>query len=800
MALFNLPNQRTSIAEKEKESFYRATLDYYINLAETNNDKTVIQDLLNAANGILDEKVFKYVLTPYGDSYTNNLSTFRLPGEIRNVSLITPIIDKVMGEFVKLPHRYNVIVANPDVINKKTSELNKKVKEAVKKIYANKLIQNNIIEGEPQQTDSVKDIANDHTTNWQDDRAIAGQNYMDFLKYDSDDSLLYTQAFYDWIVTNETYSYRTVYNDNVIKEVISPLEYYRISNGSFFIEDDDAGVRKYKLSIHQITDRFRHELSENDIKYLDDLSTKYTQSDGSITVPLSIVKSRISDEYYATFYQNSPTSDYVWVSNNGLFDVNHVVCKTFVKVGILKYIDGLGQENETIVTEDYTLNLEQGDISIDWEWVNQVWEGWRIGDKHVGIYLKLRPVAVQRDEINNISKCKLPYNGIVSVLHKSVIHSIPFRLLGYEAIHKIFTLQLERMVSKEVNSGKVMVIPQSLLGSDEISQSENIYMMTADGKIIVDDSDNNFHNKVSGFKIIDAGMGKYINEIRNLIQQNKTDAWEAVSWNRQRDSQVMASDGKAVTEMAIDRSALGSVLMHETFNKFRERDYEADLDYSKVAWNDGQQGSYITPDGTVAYFAVNGLEHMETQYGIHVASSAIEFDKLKAYRDMAFSAAQNGEFEIAINAIEGTNSAKIKNALLKFMEIKRAYEAKLEADRNETQKYVADKQEQIAREDRDFEKYKVNSINETAIEKALITADIAIIGNPTDNINMENDAYIDDASLVREKMASAERINQRNLDFQREKETNADRRLDKQLKAKKESDKVKAKTSKTKKK
>ena len=39
----------------------------------------------------------------------------------------------------------------------------------------------------------------------------------------------------------------------------------------------------------------------------------------------------------------------------------------------------------------------------------------------------------------------------------------------------------------------------------------------------------------------------------------------------------------------------GSVWSLECFNLFRERDYVANIDYSKFAWIDGKRGSYVDP-------------------------------------------------------------------------------------------------------------------------------------------------------------------------------------------------------------
>ena len=64
------------------------------------------------------------------------------------------------------------------------------------------------------------------------------------------------------------------------------------------------------------------------------------------------------------------TSDY--------FDLWHTTWKSYKKIGFLTYLDEMGMPQETIVTEDY-INIGN-EIDIKWDWIIEVWEGYRIGE------------------------------------------------------------------------------------------------------------------------------------------------------------------------------------------------------------------------------------------------------------------------------------------------------------------------------------------------------------------------------------------------------------------------------------
>ena len=60
-----------------------------------------------------------------------------------------------------------------------------------------------------------------------------------------------------------------------------------------------------------------------------------------------------------------------------------------------------------------------------------------------------------------------------------------------------------------------------------------------------------------------------------------------------------------------------------------------------------------------------------------VKNSQKELDKLNQLRQWAFSAAQNGDLDMAIAAITGNNVNQIKDVVNQFMEIKRQHENEL---------------------------------------------------------------------------------------------------------------------------
>ena len=200
----------------------------------------------------------------------------------------------------------------------------------------------------------------------------------------------------------------------------------------------------------------------------------------------------------------------------------------------------------------------------------------------------------------------------------------------------------------------------------------------------------------------------------------------------QRYGEIANSAGKGVTEEAIARGSMGSVILEFRMDTMRERDYARDMDYSKLAWIDGLDTSYRDRSGKVKYLSLNVNNHIYADYVIKAKNSVIEKEKLEQLRQFAFSAAQNGDSQMAIAAIEGDNVASIKKLIDKYQKAKEQHEVELkQLDQQLAQMQEEFKLEQIAAQG---EQDRATTELEGVIKKeiALIQADANRLSYPND--------------------------------------------------------------------
>lgn len=674
------PRQKVGISEKRKEQWYENCIDYVIDAGIACNDKHTIQQKIDILNGDIPNEFYKKTLNPYNSAEERFT---RFPATMRNLDIMQDILRRYVSEYFKARHEFLVCDNNPEVTIRKNNKLKEKILVAAQQAYAAEL-ESKLAELQQQAQQQGQDpntvdpreampdpeqFIKDFNENYIDENTKQGQDVLDFVRSMTEDTMTYLSAYFDYCAFGECYTYTDIRGENLIKDHVDIMEAYPIPNSSFFVEDHDMFARKMELTYPQIIDMFGEVLTSKDRKFLEEYY--YDNKD----TPKSTIP-------YADYFEYSPGSCEKFTKEerelfrdhdkpinkvNGAFEVWHVVWKGEAKEGILRRVNEVGLEEEMVVDEEYKLNPDAGDISIDWKYIPQVYEGYRIGTRYTGIYpIKARPVAYQR---NN----KLPYNGIREILPNMGKFSIVSIITPYQILRNIISFHREMVIAK--NKMLVLLIPNSLIASDT---EDKLYKLTADNVLVVDDTEDVTSQKMANVRMLNANMGDYITQLTNLMDALKYEAREMVDMNMQRYGEIAQSAGQATTQEAVARSSMGSVIITTMFDEMRVRDYQRDLDFAKLAYIDGLQTSFIDDLHNQRYLSLDVNSFINSDLGIICKNNIRETEKLDQLRNYAFSAAQNGDLDIALAAITGNSVAQIEDTIKKFMEIKRQHEEQMQ--------------------------------------------------------------------------------------------------------------------------
>lgn len=670
------PPQRVPNSRKREEDWYAACCDFVIarGLASKNDDEVEIK--YSVLNGKIPDSFYKKILNPY--NATNEKFT-RFPATMRNYDLMKGIIRRYVGEYLKNPHYFIVGANNQEVVLARNAKLRQELRVIVEQQIAAKIqesYQQWINEGnDPKQFDAKQSIdveafIEEFNKNYIDDISAQGQSLLNVIKDITDDALLYARAYFDFVTFGECYTYSDVDGEKFIKRNISPRDAFPVNTDNIFREDDDMFCERRKLTYQQIIDEFDQYLTEKQKEFLNTYYAKHYLNTAS---ELSF---RTYESYFPDICKKFTKEDRELLrkqpnmmrdNNSDLYDVWHAVWRGEVRRAVVTYINQIGFIDKRIEEDDYELNTSTGDISIEYIYEPQVYECVRIGTRNDAIYpYGARAVAFNR-------KGKLPYNGINELLPGFGKFSIIDIVLPFQIFYNIVSYHREMVVAK--NKLSILLLAKSLLG--EVPE-DTIYKMIADGVLYIDDTNDQGMLRAQQVRTLETNIGDYLTQLSNLLEEIKEAANEQVDMTPQRFGEIANSAGKGVTEEAVIRGSMGSVIIEFMLDSMRERDYNRDLDYSKLAWIDGLDTSYRDADGNIKYISLDVDKHVYADYIIKAKNSIKEQEKLSQLQQFAFSAAQNGDNMMAIAAIEGDNVASISKLIKKYQEQKEAHEIELQ--------------------------------------------------------------------------------------------------------------------------
>ena len=714
---FNLdfPLQRVSGEVKNTEAWYSSCIDYIIEAGLAIHDRNQEIRLLDILHGNMPGEFYKKTLNPYNASQEKYK---RFPATLRNYDIMSDIIRRYISEYFKGTHEFIVGSNNPDIIINKNAKLKEEIsikaqeafREEFEKNYQ-QLIQQAQQNGTPtnqidpkQAMPDPKQFVEDFNKKYVDDETKQGQDLLDYIRDSVEDTTIYLSAYFNWVALGECYTYTDIRNGNIIKESIPVTDAYPIPNNSMYVKNHDMFAHKIKMSVQQIFDTFDNFLTDKDRNFLTTFYEKGISTGEVTTIRYDQLFEQYPDmcnkfgERERELFKKEPVT--VYEKNNNLLEVWHVVWRGDARVGILTYINQVGFQTTRTVEEDYKIDKANGDISIEWTYEPQVYEGYRIGSRYTALYpIKARPVIFNR-------KGELPYNGIMEVLPQFGKFSIIEAITPFQVMRNIFIYHREMLIAK--NKLYLLMIPESLVAGNA---EDKIYKMAADGVLLVDDTEDRNTLAMQQIRMLSANVGEYIRQMSDLIESIKLDAREIVDMNVQRYGQIAQSAGASTTQQAVTQSAMGSIIINQMFDEMRKLDYNRDLDFAKLAFVDGLDTSFWDNDTKQRkYISLDVNSFINSDNSVTVRNNGKELDKLNQLRNWAFSAAQNGDLDIAVAAIKGDNVTQISSTVERFMEIKRKHESDMQQmDQQLKQMDIQSKLQQIAakgEEDRKTEEIK----------------------------------------------------------------------------------------------
>lgn len=731
-----MPRQAIPLSSKNKEwreqsldgVIARSSFDYSFTRGDW---KEIVARCYEYYNGEIAPEDYAHVLKPYGKTRNN------MPGKLRNYNILKPNADLLLGEYSRRPDNYTVIVTNPDVNTIKEEKKRELVMNNLKELFMKEVQATGVAdlgvdpEAEapmPEQVEKAFDLE------YSDARAIQGQNALQYVEYSNEVSRLHRKGWKDFLIAGMVFSLKEVISNEVHYEILNPLDVdFDMSPDLDFVEDGDWAIVRKKMHPSQVVDLFYDKLTTAQVRQIETPT-------GSGEMPMS--------------YQDHSR----YTQNDGrLVDVCRVFWKSFKKIGILHYKDEYDEFQMTEVDEEYK---KKSGERLDWYWVSEVWEGTRI---EKDIYIQIRPFPVQRTSLDNPSRCKLPINGKIYSNRNAAFTSFIQLGIPYQLLYNIYHYRLESAVAKAKGVIAQLDLDYVPKGWD---MDKYMYFIEATGIAWQQrKKEGNVMPTHTHREVLDLSV-KAVDSFLSLIQMVKME-WEEISGvSRQRKGSMSQYDGKGVSEQSIVQSSLITEDLYEGFDEFKERDRAGLLDLSRMAFVSGKKGQFVLPDGAQGWLDIDGLQHMESEYGIAVTSSGREQQKISFMKGLGQQMVQSGWSPALIAEImETENFAGLKAKLKEAEKIQQKLgEAQSKAQSESAQQMMQMEEKKMQNQNAQFEADRQNRIQVAQIQSAASQT-------PPDDSGkiLDERKHTDDVRLKEADMSLTERLEQRKLALDQQK-------------------------------
>lgn len=630
-----LPRQRLPRSQKDEE-WKEKTIDAIIDLSTFGQPYSVTDSDLKKAyeyyNGVVDDSDYTHVTKPYGKKREN------FPAQLNNYNIIKPVVDLLKGEKARRPFNFTTKVVNDDVTTRKA--------EKKKQALSRNLLQHFLAELEKQGVD-VGDISPDQMpeppeevqeafeSDYRDQRAVTGQKALNFLVETLDvERKLVEKAWHHWLVGGVISTKRNAGMDEVEYDILNPLNVdWDKSPDTDYVEDGQWATHRRLSTVADVIDAFYEELTEEEIDQLE-------EEDKEHTTPFIAYEDKDEDHHD---------------NNNGrMVEVMEVYWKSMKRVGIVTYVDPMGMLQERTVEEGY---LPGDDEEVEWYWVTEVWQGYRLDED---IYKRVEPLEVQRRDMDNLSRTKLPINGRrYSDINAPNISLVKLGI-PYQITYNIYKFRLANAIAK---SKDVIAQLDINLVPDKWDMDTWLYYMDATGIAWTDYNKEEVNVSPQHQTVLDMTVqviGDYIALLEAIL-----DEWERLSGvSAQRQGVIAPYETQGGSEQAIVQSSYITEDYFSKFAHFEEKELNALLDYSKYAWVNGKSVNYVLPDHSQEIAEIDGIEHLESEYGVVVSNSGEDMQATQQMKQLAQSMMQNGvPISDVIDVLDANSLSGIKDKL-----------------------------------------------------------------------------------------------------------------------------------------
>jgi hypothetical protein len=666
------PDQFKTEKQKQDDSWVKNTMDYFANQAYAmyvRNRDTFVKNY-DLMKGILRREDFYQ--EPEVRSFTDQLvSDADLPAYVKMYSIVTTPVNELVGEISKRPDSFRVKAFDDDSqaqeLQFKTDTLKAYVVGKVKE----QVVQKAAIAGEEISQEDLEKLTFDQVKDQLDSYTSVAEKWANHVltaqKADFNMKEKSEEAFRDLLISARQFYH--IYEDNSKAgyniEVTNPRNTWYLTTPNKKYISDPTGRKQgaYAAGTVEVMELSEiieavPELTKEEIDHLRSSLENYgllNVSESNLTNPdvTPGTDSITYDTYDPLVLQtrmiiesemkenDDGLRDFLGLTNNvSAFGYKYVVLRSYwvskKKIGRLIYLDELGNEQSTLVDENYKNGMMPTQISLEWGWVNQWYQGIKIG---ADIY-HVKPYKL-------LDYC--PIIGTVYEQKNTEAKSLVDLMKPFQVIYNVCMNQLYKLLEKEMGKVQLMSLRHIPIPKDGDAQDAlEMWEMEARnrGVVFVDDSPENLKapSSFNQFTSLDLTRTQEIQSRYTLAQQMKVECWELIGMSKQRMGSIAASETATATNTAMQQSYSQTEPLFVAHEYVTGQLYQAIVDAALYIESQKPQStlSYITNEGESAFVQVNGTDLSLRDLQVFLTNRPEDTQMFNELRQLSQAVIQNG--------------------------------------------------------------------------------------------------------------------------------------------------------------
>jgi hypothetical protein len=669
--------ERLSRKEKEDNKFlwYREKIDMYdtkanflsIGYGGVNEYKRmrVNYDLFN---NIVDLSDFAYVATPYGSEMGE------LPAQMVNRDICSYRIKALIGMEMKRPFGYRVIATNKEAANRKTEEETNRIRDFVvnsimapikqqkeaeyqAQMKGRELTEQEMQEIQQQMQSEIEQMTPDKVRAYmkrdhRDPSEVQGQQLLNYLIKKLDAKKKFNNGWKHGLISAYEVYWLGIINGEPAMKVVNPVRFSCDKASDLdYIEQGEWAAAEYRMHPSQIVQTF-----DLDDKEIDTLWRNYNHH----------ITQRVHDNLFNF-------DEYLTYEDKNAIRVLHCVFKGLRKIGWLDYLDEDGVlQTKFMVDESYKLNKDMGDVQITWEWLPEVYEGYKIG---MHIYKEMRPVPGQFKDPDNIYKCHLPYYGAIYDNVNSQPTSVMDRMKVYQYYYNIVMYRLELLLASD--KGKKILMNINAIPTDsgiDLKKWQYFFESTPFMWYNPDEEGMNQSDVNTIAKTLDLSLASDIQKYIQLADYLEQKCGKSVGITDPVLGQTSVSERVGNNQQNLVQTSHMLEPYFDLHNCIKKNVLQGLIDLAKVAYasSDKKQISYILDDMSfeMLQMDINLLD--ESTLGLFIEDSSMSEEIKQTIQQLAHAAMQNQKIELSdvLKVIKQDSIQEAEEALLVSEELR----------------------------------------------------------------------------------------------------------------------------------